>query len=90
MTLNRCEACWLAFLGSFGISKVTPVKGRVLVLGDALLRNPHILRTRGLLVSNISFHTFQLVLPENFRQNYVTDQQLAPLLKAVEEELSTD
>lgn len=81
---------WLEFLGLSGISKITLVKGQVHVLGDALSRNPTILWTRDPIVVNLSLDAFNPVLPDHFRQDYVTDQQLAPLLKALGVELPTD
>lgn len=90
LTINRREARWLKFLESFGISELTHVKGRVHVLGDALSRNTYLLRTRDLLIAKLSPDAFHLDLPKNFRQNYDTDEQLPPLIKALEKELLTN
>lgn len=40
LILKKRETHWLEFLGSIGVPKLTLVKGRVHVLGDALSRTP--------------------------------------------------
>lgn len=70
--LSRREARWLDFLGQFGISTLTLVKGRVHVLGDAPSRAPHSGRTSSYL-NNVCASTTSFSLVRSFGDGYLSD-----------------
>lgn len=72
LNLSRREANWLEFLGQFGITKLTLVKGRVHVLGDSPSRAPQELNA-SVTFNNVTMTIPGLELPENFIQNYERD-----------------
>eukprot|EP00171_Calliarthron_tuberculosum_P023944 IDg23944t1 len=74
--VSRREARWLHYLSQFNITKVTLKPGRIHVLGDVLSK----IRD-GPIISNI--HALKVHLPENFIQNYSSDQTFGPLIDAM-------
>lgn len=80
--LSRREARWLDFLGQFGISHLTLVKGKIHVLGDVPSRAPHCLinnhdleeKTPNINTINTNYVvSAQVSLPERFKDNYTDD-----------------
>lgn len=73
-SLSRRETRWLEYLGQFGISNLTLVKGRIHVLGDTPSRAPHVIDpTKKALLHNVHITVPELSLPADFRTNYKTD-----------------
>lgn len=71
-SLSRRETRWLDFIGQFGITKLTLVKGKVHVLGDVPSRATHAENT-ALLVNSLNTHIPKLNLPDGFLENYKND-----------------
>lgn len=71
--LSRRESRWLDFLGQFGITRLTLVKGKIHVLGDALSRAPHI-ATNNVETRKPTSLTIEAELPIGMTENYDSDQ----------------
>lgn len=70
--LSRREARWVEFLGHFGISQLTLVKGKIHVLGDAPSRAPHAEASpAGINMLHSVVPTLEL--PNDFKSNYESD-----------------
>lgn len=82
-TLSRREAGWVEFLGQFGISSMTLIKGKVHVLGDALSRAPHITKSEYSSPELSNVHVLEIELPPNITKNYETDQLFGPIYSAM-------
>lgn len=67
--MSRKKARWIDFLGQLGITKLTLVKGKVHVLGDAFSRAPQIASSKHLHKNAIQIHKLELQLPPGFVQN---------------------
>lgn len=83
--LSRREARWLDFLGQFGITHLTLIRGRVHVLGDVPSRAPHA-PTSHPTVNNINFEVPMLELPDDFRDNYQHDLIFGDINRALQGE----
>lgn len=70
--LSRREARWMEYLGQFGITKLTLVKGKVHVLGDVPSHAPHT-QPNELALKNIAATSVQISLPEGFSKKYPED-----------------
>lgn len=81
-TLSRREARWLDFLGQFGITQLTLVKGRVHVLGDVPSRAPHITSLTPT-VNNLHTEIPHLELPPGFKDNYDEDLTFGNVIKSI-------
>lgn len=75
----RRDARWLDFLGQFGITKMTLVKGKIHVLGDALSRAPHIVNN----IEGQNEDCISLEYPPDMKNNYNFDQYFSPFFKAL-------
>lgn len=80
--LSRRESRWLEFLGQFGITKLTLVKGKNHVLGDAPSRAPQVVNSE-IDVNNVNLTSAVLSLPEDFTSNYRDDPTFADVFKAL-------
>lgn len=83
--LSRREARWLDFLGSFGINKMSLIKGKIYVLGDALSRAPHI--TANNVEAPLSEHTLINDLPQGMTDAYGDDQFFSCFFRALQGQL---
>lgn len=89
-SLAPWEAIWLDFLGKFGITKLSLVKGKVEVVGEALSRAPQTLAKPPASMNNLSVESLEFYLPENFIQNYIDDKIFGSMCNGLNGKLPDD
>lgn len=88
--LSPREAKWLEFLGQFGTTSLTLVKGLVYVPGDTLSRTLHIIALQTAPVNAMEVHTAAIKLLEGLTEKYICVQVFAPIFSALNGKLSKD